>query len=642
MSVTLRGAGLFPLRHVIPVGVYLVLVLLGVTQSSIGIDSLREDPSAPHGTMFGEPQVIRSDEFVTATPTDIGVTATGSTETLNPLTAPQAFFATLPAGPVSSLVLFDGTALQLGPVLPDQMLIAARWWLPFLLLVLGAPPFFKTLTGSSRIGYFAAALIAFSPASAWWSFTPVRILGFALAGAALLQLCGKAAVARRWWPAAGYGVLSAVLLARTPLNYQVWAIVLGSAVIFTAVAGMVASRETRRVSLVAIGATAALTIVLMVGVFLESWDAIQASMGTLYPGARVATGGPNGLQEIFGATSLRELNDFQDAQDTLGTNQSEISSSFAVCFVWAILLLAHRITYRDSAHRASVYVLTGLTASWFAWSTVEFSALGTHIPLVNLVPSARAADVIGFLGVLLVCLVLPGLDARNGVGFSLLTAGVVAAVAANAGSILRAVNLPQISTTDVWVSSFLLAVVVFTITYRPRQWPGYAAGSFLALLLVWEVNPLLVGLADLRSSTAAQEMLEKGEAARSEGSLWVSDAHPVDTLFTATGVPSLSGRQIAGPVVDEWEKLAPEAADEEKWNRGGSYIWFSWTDEPGFTIENPGPDVILIATSPCTVAERIPELGHVVASRELDDTCLVEESTFTWGGAERWVYSISR
>jgi len=169
-----------------PIVLYAILVLAGVTQSSIGISGLREDPAHPSGHMIGRAVRIRSDEYLTSTPLSIGVTATGSTADLNPLTAPEGFFTMLPSGPVSSVVLFDGTILRLGTFVPDQMLIAARWWFPFLLLALGAPAFFKTLTGSRNVGFFAAALIIFSPASAWWSFSLVGMLGFTIAGAAAI------------------------------------------------------------------------------------------------------------------------------------------------------------------------------------------------------------------------------------------------------------------------------------------------------------------------------------------------------------------------------------------------------------------------------------------------------------------------
>ncbi len=68
----------------------------------------------------------------------------------------------------------------------------------------------------------------------------------------------------------------------------------------------------------------------------------------------------------------------------------------------------------------------------------------------------------------------------------------LALVAANAGSLLRSQNLLDLSVQSIWLSSALLALVVFVITYRPRAWAGYVLGGVLVFSLVWHVNPVIV------------------------------------------------------------------------------------------------------------------------------------------------------
>lgn len=620
-----------------PLLVYVVLVLAGVTQSSIGITGLREDPAAPSGIQIGGAVGIRSDEYLTSTPLLLGVAATGSPEDFNPLTAPQGFFTQLPAGPVSSVVLLDGTLLRLGPFLPDQMLIAARWWLPFLLLFLGAPALFRTLTGNRAMGLVAAMLIVVSPASAWWSFSPLGILGFTIAGAAALQRCAGALAERRYWRSAAWSVSGALLLARTPLHYQPWAIVLAVAILAVAIVPLVVEQARRRTNLVAVGATGALSLLLALGVILENLASISASMATSYPGGRVATGSPSAVQDLFAATSLVNLKHL----DIVGSNPSEVSSSFTVAAVWAVLLLIMGVRFRDRAHRVAATTMLAFTAFWFAWSMVFFGPMGERLPLVNLVPPNRSADVLGYLSILLVCLVLPAVTERVGARRGLLIAGVVALLAGYAGSMLRAQSIAGMSVRDIWVTSALLGVVVFTVTHRPRWWVGYAAAVAFGTLLIWNVNPVLFGLADLRGSAVAQELVEDGAAARRDGTQWASDDLFVDALLTATGVPSLSSRQLAGPERDIWEQLDPSAANEQTWNRGGSFITFEWTDADELTFSNPSPDVIYISGSPCVVAERLPELSTIVASHELDLSCAAEAGTFLWGGNPKWLYVVT-
>lgn len=628
----------YPWHLIVPIGIYLVLSLCGITQSSIGSDTLREDVKHPTGLMIGQPREVRSDEFLTSTPLAVGVTATGNTDYLNPLAAPQGFLTGLPSGPVSSVVLLDGTVLRLGPWLPDQMLVAARWWLPFLLLVLSAPAFFESLTGRRSVGYFAAALVVLSPASAWWSFAPVSVLAFVIAGAAALQKAVRAATDNRRAATVGWVVLSAVLVARSTMTYQPWVIVLGPAVLLTAVVGCIGSTALRKRALVTIGVTGSLTLALLVGVLFENRAALEAVLNTVYPGKRVAEGGPSPFQEIFGATDLGSL---AEATVVNGTNSSEISSAFTVCFVVALLLLVRGMTYHNAGHRVAVAVLAVVSTFWFCWSAVNVSSFGGRLPIVNMVPFGRAADIVGVLAILLLCLVLPGARSRNSVGFSLVVTTASTAVAGYAGWLVRTRNLPQLSIFDICVSSALLAVALFTVSLRPRAWFGYVLASSLALLLVWNVNPVLFGLADLRGSQLATQFKKAGLEARADGAVWVTDAGPVDTLLMANGVPSLSGRQVAGPDKKAWKTLAPDA-DEKAWNRGGAYIYFQWSDSRRLVLSNPSPDAIVVVGSPCTVAAREPRLSTVIASHELNLPCLKPQGTFTWGAAPRWRYAVAR
>jgi hypothetical protein len=615
---------------------FLLLSVLSVTYSSIGIHTLREHPKDPEGVMLGEARSIRSDEFLTGTPALIGVTATGNTDDWNPLTAPQEILSTLPSGPVSSILLPESALLRLGPWLPDSMLVAARLWAPFLLLALSVPSWFRRMTGNRRIGLVALFLLVVSPLSAWWSFIPISVLGPTFAGAVCLILATEAARERSTPRLLGWGLLSAILLAKTAWTYQPWAVIIVPAVVMATVALLVAPPRTRRRSATVVAGIGAATLAFVAITVLESRETISAVTSTVYPGSRVSTGMPNPLQELFGATSLQVLT--RDPQ-LIGTNASEISSSYAIALLWCVLLLAYQPLARPR-HRWPVAVLGVLTSLWLAWSTVSFGRVGEAIPLINQVPSARAADVLGMLAIVLLCLLLPRLPRRTGLLFAALCGTATGALAAYAGSLLRTQNVPALSLTAIWVSSALVGLAVFAITFRPHSWPGYALAALGCLALVWNVNPVLIGLGDLRGSRVADTMLAVGDRARSDGDLWVSDSASTDTLFVATGVPALSGRQIAGPDTAIWSRLDPGHLHEDVWNRGGSFIWFQWTEDQELTFSNPSPDVILITGSPCTLAESMPDLTTVVATADLELPCVDQTETFRWGEQKRWVFKV--
>ena len=621
---------------VLPIVVYLLLSLTGANYSSIGIDQLREEPGEHGGLMFGAPQSIRSDEWATTSPSVLRVIATGSTDDLNPLTADDQFLNSQAAGPVTHLVLLDRWFLQLGPWLPDAILFSAALWVPMLLLVLAAPAWFARITGSSRVGWFAVALLVLCPVTAWWSYGPVATLGPLFAGCLALIKTRDAAMTRRWVPAVAWGVATALFLARTVYGYQPWSVVLGSAVVATTVAYLVVPRQERRYTLAAVGVAGAATLATLAAILLENRATLAVLTETVYPGQRRADGAPSPLQDIFAAPVLGVL---RDSADVVGSNASEISSGFGVTLVWMAVLAAAAWRPAPQPHRVAVATLGAATAAWFAWSTLSLGTFAASVPLLNMVPQPRAADVVGMLGVIMLCLVLPLLPDRGSRRVAVVAAVATGATTAYAGSLLRTQNIPSLSLTTIYLASAVVAIAVFAITSRPRKAYGYVVAVAGAILLVWNVNPLLVGVGDLRGSTAAEELLDEAPHVRESGGVWVSDAFAVDSLLSATGMPSLSGRQMAGPDADEWEALAP-GLDESLWNRGGAFVWFQWQEEDGLTLENPSPDSIIVRASPCTLADRVPELETVIASRDLDLPCLEEQRRFDWGGQPRIVYAV--
>ena len=319
--------------------------------------------------------------------------------------------------------------MELGPSLPDEMLFAARWWLPFLVLALAAPAYFRRLTGSRSVGYLIGSLMVLSPASAWWSFGPLTPLAWSMAGA-VMMLRAKDAFTRERWVAGVVDVLIAGgMLARTIYGYQPWGVVLVPAIVLTAAASAVLFAPAWKRGLGAV-LGAGVAAVAMVG--LLAWEhraEIATVTSTVYPGARRATGGANTVQDLFAATSLEVLTDNLPIGNS---NYSEISSSYAVVLVWLLLLIAHGLRFNSRNQRAVLYTALGITAAWTAWSTINFGSIGFRLPLVNTVPPNRSADVLGYLALLVLGLTLP-LVKRSTWTFAAMAGLVVAGVSAYAG-----------------------------------------------------------------------------------------------------------------------------------------------------------------------------------------------------------------
>jgi len=621
--------------------VYLLLVLFGVTQSSISVNYLRTAPHSSGGPTFGRAQSIRSDEFLTYTPIDLGVMASGTAKTATPLAqAPDLIFQLPSGGVVESIVFFDGSVLRLGPHLPAAQLFAAYWWLPFLLLVLTLPGWLRRVGANRQMAWLATGLIVLSPSAVWWSFMPIRTLGFLVAGSVAAMVAVEKLLAGRRLSAVGLCVLGGILLARLPTYYVPWSITIGVPVVLATLAWLLADRQARRLAVRVVLVTAGVAILGAAGVYLENLAAVHAELGTIYPGQRISSSGTVGMALLFGAPGLYVMQHNGIALSS--SNKSEISSAYTVAAVWALVvwLTARRRQWtRDSAALA---VLAAATSLWMVWTTVTSGRLGSKIPIANRVPPERAAQTVGFLAVLVLALVLSRIERPMSLRTPIVAALTCGVLTASGVSALRASVVPSMHVIVIFAAAAVVSVLVLVATLYPDRWVPVVAILAAAACVVGYVNPIQIGLSDVHDSAIAKQLAADGKQARSDGQYWATDSEFTDALLVANGVPALSGHQVTGPIVNQWKKLDPTEEYKSAWNRGASYVRFSWSDDqaPKITV-GPAPDQIIVNVDPCVVSQFGFKLTHIItASASMPQSCLVRTESFEWMGTPHYVYDV--
>lgn len=624
--------------RVVTLLVFSVLVLLGITTSSLGIADLRQDPANPLGWQFGAARPIRSDEIHAYSAIVISILATRGAPTLSPLAARADLVHRFPTdGFFEQFVFFDSTLLRAAGVVPEGMLFALHWWLPSLILLLAMPTWFHQLGYSRRYGWFAAILIVLSPSNAWWSMMPVALIAYTLGGCTLMIGAYQRFVRGQRLVPVTMGVLGGILIAGLPTFYVPWSMMLGLPVLVASTLWILFRGGGWGPRLKAILVTGGTAVVFGAGTLLENREGLQALLSTVYPGSRRVESDPQPFGRIFGAPALGPLQYSEPA----GVNASELSSSFTVFFIVVLVLLLaaqRRLTFRNNG---AEWVFGVWSVLWLLWISIDFGAATQRVPLLNLVTPFRAAQVLGVLAVILVCLLLSRWSPPRSWRTPLLAGAACALTTGYAASLLKASDLPSISSALVVVVSALVGLVVVALTKYPhRLWP-LALCVILAALPVARVNPVLVNLGDLRDSETAKTVAALAPAARAEGKLWAADTPGLSTLLLANGMPSLSGLQRSGPDTAAWQKLDPELAFSDKWNRGGGYIFFKWTPGQPTAYETNDFDAVGVSIDPCELKKAWGNLDRIVASQPLAADCLKLDSELQWQGKPAFVYAVS-
>lgn len=619
--------------------VYAIVVVSGATTSSLGVEMMRQHTDESLATMVGDPQRIRSDEYLTQTPIELSVLALGHSYH-SPLSETGDVVFQLSSGqPFESVFFLESGLLRLGPWLPDANLFAAWRALPFLLLALTLPPLLRRMGATGPLSWLAYFLVVLAPTSLWWSFTPVRILAAASLGSFLLVKSRE-----RWSDGAGRACIATslalagaggVVLGQLGTYYIPWNVTVGLPLVAATVAWLLSSGPLRS-SLAILGTGAVTGGILLALVFWENVDAITSTLATAYPGDRRSSGEPLAPFQLFGAPGLATLRD--DVAPSF-LNASEIASAFLVCAVWAVVLVP-RLRPVEAPRRAFVRVLAGATALLVLWSTLSWGTLGEHIPLLSFVPAIRAAQTAGYAAAIVLCLVLSRIEPVR-VRQAAPAAAACALVTAWGVSSLKITALPSMGQ----VAPFLVPLVVGAVVLVVTRWPGRWTVAAVVALLAWSgshVNPLTFGLGDLRESASAAAARRMADNVRREGTYVATDSGYVTGLLMGNGVPTLTGYQTSGPDDATWSLLDPDGEFEPIWNRGASFISMAFDGPSGAdpVIENLALDHILVHLDPCAVDPDL-RLGRVVTSTELHRRCLREVGSFVWQDVEQHVYRVT-
>jgi hypothetical protein len=635
----LRGWLTARLEWLLPLLGYAALVVTGTTTSSLNLLRTAVDPDPPRQLFESLP--IRSDEWLTAMPIELGVMAHGASQ--HPLLSqePDLIYQVSSGSVVESVLFLEGNLLRLGPWLPDAMLFAAFRGFSWVLLFLAMPALLRRLGATGPMAWLGTVLCFLAPASLWWSFMPIRILGFAAAGCMLLFLSRDRLVTGRRVSGLLLAGLAGLCLARLVTYYVPWSVTVGVPLVLATGLFLLRERDGRRVALAAIATGAGVGLLLLLGTFWENWSALHAELNTLYPGQRRATGMAQAPYQLFGAPGLSELED--DPTPTL-LNQSEISSAFLICGVWAALLWSHAWPRMDPRQRIAVAALGIGTVAGASWAMLSWGVLGEHVPLLNVMLPVRAAQTVGYPATLAAVLVLSHVEVRSR-SRALLAGAVCAAITAYGVSDLQRI-LPSLRTYEVWLTTLVVGLLVALVTWMPRRW--LPTGVVAAALLVAgiDANPLVSGLGDMRGSVAAEKAQAMAADAERNGTLYAADTLAASALLVASGVPALTGYQVTGPDAEQWERLDPDRKAEGVWNRGASYLYVTFSQLDGKpagaepAITTTAGDVIVVIVDPCWLAESDLGVSHVVSVAELDGPCVEETDTFTWYNGPQHVYAL--
>lgn len=629
---------------------YCVAVALNVTTSSLALNFSSSSEANSANEILGKPRPIRSDEWLRSTPYQIGrLHDSWNAEFNSPFEFRDDALSTTSSKIVSAAMFPERSIFEkIG-----SRGFAALWWFPIFMSAVSLFALLRINQRSSLQALFAAVLVIFSSTVAWWSYSPLEVIWPCVFGLLMIQLVVQNGRFSKQWRQQNWSerciamllpTLGGVALSRIPFVYQPWSLttfLIVAALGFDLIRQQGLLRKVIRPLL--LSGFIALTIAATWYVMIHGQYATLAQ--TIYPGGRRSDGGGLVVPLFSGPFNFALGNSSGVIQ---GTNQSEAALGWFVLALVAILVWIISVASSSSESRKRVsrrWMSTSILGLvLIGWGTFSWPNVLLHFNPLRFIPGDRLIQIGGVVWLIPAILILTSelteLDHLRRRFVAISIAVLVFVFTLNAGISFRA-NVPNLSVEAIWISGIAISFGVLCLIMWPKRYLGLAPLAIFAVWSTCSVNPLVAGFGDLTNSSAAS-ILSAHVRGDSPMSRVGSDDIYLDALIAANGLRLLGGQQGWGPNRDTYSAIDPALVFEDQWNRGASYLHFSWDESLGEDlVVNGTGDQIVVSISPCNQGLQKLEMGWVIASRPLESSCLTQIGTFNWMDIGRWLYRVS-
>ena len=631
--------------------IYLLLVFLNVTTSSLSLNYSSTSVKNSASPIFAENRPIRSDEWMRSTPYQIGRTNSDwNFDHLSP-------FEYRPDS------VKQGFGLGLRYVMFPESLVAENlgarglafaWWFPLFASVSSVILLLRSFGQRFRHAVFTSLLIALSPVVSWWSYSPLEVIWPCALAGVCLRYCSKLRLndrtERNFRNPQIFAciVIGGVALSRLPFIYQPWSF--PTFLIFAALI-LDGSRNKSLKQDLLNGSLMGLVTVSVAGLwYFLNRSTYGVLAATVYPGARRSEGGYLPIPPFSGPAD--HFLSTRSASNVISTNQSETALGWLVLFVIALVVLfASALLRRNQPEeidkRESRWTLTLVTSLvLLSWSLFRWPDFLLHYNVLRLIPGSRMIQIISLVLALPASIIIFTRINTLTTKVRRLTSGVISAmtfVLTLWSSLSLRPNFPDLSVEYCWVVSAIFAVLVFVFLCFSDSLLALGAILLFAFWSVVNVNPVVVGQGDLIKSDSARVLNSiVRESSNPQGRV-ATDHMFLDALVAANGLYQLSGQQGTGPNEDSYRIIDPQLELKDLWNRGASSLIFLWDESLGNDVGVNivgGGDVFQIVSSPCNQGLIDLGMGWVISTRPLSATCLQERVTFYWTDLQRWLYQV--
>lgn len=323
-------------------------------------------------------------------------------------------------------------------------------------------------------------------------------------------------------------------------------------------------KELKKQDYVIMGTTIVLSFAILISFIISAWPDIQTMMGTVYPGARFETGGDYTIDQF---TSIF-TNLFLPYSKKIA-NPCEISTYLFPILGLAVLILYY---FKNKSKEEKIvknkdkFLEIGLMllfVFFFVWTFIGFHDILAKITFLYFSPTKRTQLVLGFVGVLLVLMLLKKFQGKH-------ILNKKQAIILSVATVVIAYLLIKNSSYQEYFTTIkleILAVVLFSSTYTLIRGNKKAFCYLMCIVSIVAgatINPIVSGTDIIYETSIAKEIQQIYE--EDKEALWIGRYNWSGQYLSANGVNVLNGVN-AYPNFAWLHQLDPEEKYNEVYNR---------------------------------------------------------------------------
>ncbi|MDT2675563.1 hypothetical protein P7D92_00995 [Enterococcus dongliensis] len=339
-----------------------------------------------------------------------------------------------------------------------------------------------------------------------------------------------------------------------------------------------------------------------------SKDAIDATLNTIYPGRREASGGGRPPSDYFYFLTNWKL-PFADFKFH-GTNNGEVASYFNL-FPLTVLLSPFIIFTKQGKEEKYLGAILGLFCCFmFGWTFFGYSHSIAKVLMLSYVTSTRGLVTLGFGSVLLSLWMIHFIweYVRVPGWVKLIFLGLILALANH--SLVTSVMGLYFNRFEMLMTLIVFALILFSLLFKLKK-IFLLTMSLVVLASGIFVNPVVHGTGAIDKKTLAEEIVrikkEDPEA------VWLSEGD-LYNFTPALGVNTINSVRFY-PDMKLWHKIDPKHKHEKIYNRYAHTRAFITADKTKFYLDRPDNFTVNINFTDCK------KLGikYVISNRPLQD-----------------------